>query len=320
MSTGDIDPGLSGGQHTDRPTAVRAWIKRHRMLLAASGLVAAVIVVAVIAILLSLSPSSTVTSSGTSTPRRASPTPTPTSSPTPTPTETPPASAPPVVPPPVAAGRRYPWHTGIVSTTFWVGEIFDPNASDGSQVFSTYDSQWMAHYGGCDGDTSTGSCETQARTAANGFFPTLMTPRENPFYLDLPFDDINDSTALKTRQSVIPWAGDPAYHGAGTNQGISLMKNRWVRITSHGQTCYGQIEDAGPGQYHDASYVFSAQDARPANTDFNGAGMDVSPALNGCLHFAELDGENDVVNWQFVEARDVPAGPWKRIVTTSGVH
>jgi hypothetical protein len=26
----------------------------------------------------------------------------------------------------------YPWHTRIVSTTFWVGEIFDPNAADGS--------------------------------------------------------------------------------------------------------------------------------------------------------------------------------------------
>ena len=38
--------------------------------------------------------------------------------------------------------------------------------------------------------------------------------------------------------------------------------------------------------------------------------MDVSPALNGCLNFAELDGDSDVVDWQFVEAADVPAGPW----------
>ena len=35
---------------------------------------------------------------------------------------------------------QYPWHTDIVATTFWVGEVFDPNASDGSQVISTYDS------------------------------------------------------------------------------------------------------------------------------------------------------------------------------------
>ena len=51
---------------------------------------------------------------------------------------------------------KYPWHTNIVATTFWVGEVFDPNAADGSQVFSTYDSQWMASYGGCDGRLTSG--------------------------------------------------------------------------------------------------------------------------------------------------------------------
>lgn len=216
--------------------------------------------------------------------------------------------------------RQYPLHTGIVSTTFWVGEIFNPNASDGSQMLSTYDSNWYESYGGCDGVPSGGACTTQARTAANGFFPTAMTPKENPFYLDLPFDDVNDATALATRQSVVPWAGDAAYAGAGTNAGVSLMKNRWVRISANGQTCYGQIEDAGPGQYHDANYVFGSANARPANTAFNRAGMDVSPALNGCLRFSELNGEKDIVSWQFVESSDVPAGPWLTLVTRSGVR
>ena len=53
--------------------------------------------------------------------------------------------------PPQPEPEAYPLHTGIVATTFWVGEIFDPTASDGSQVYSTYDSRWAAHYGGCDG-------------------------------------------------------------------------------------------------------------------------------------------------------------------------
>lgn len=287
------------------------------MLLAVAVLIVAVFVVAAVAIILSVSTAPNDATMATSTPpsHHAS------RLPSPTPTETPPTSATPEAPrAPVAAGRQYPWHTRIVSTTFWVGEIFDPNASDGSQMLSTYDSQWMENYGGCDGNTSTGSCETEPRTSANGFFPTRMTPRENPFYLDLPFDDINDATGLGMRQSVIPWAADAAYRGAGTNENISLIKNRWVRITAHGQTCYGQIEDAGPGQYHDANYVFGSQDARPANRQFNGAGMDVSPALTGCLRFAELDGEKDIVNWQFVESGDVPAGPWRRLVTASGVR
>ena len=48
-------------------------------------------------------------------------------------------------------GTRYPKHTGVVATTFWVGESSIPHASDGSQAVSTYDSDWLASYGGCDG-------------------------------------------------------------------------------------------------------------------------------------------------------------------------
>ena len=88
--------------------------------------------------------------------------------------------------------RSCPWHTQIVSTTFWVGEIFDPSAPDGSQMISTYDSQWERHYGGCDGVVRSGRCETEPRVPSHRFFPSSMTPRENLFYLDLPFDDLND--------------------------------------------------------------------------------------------------------------------------------
>jgi len=220
---------------------------------------------------------------------------------------------------PAPAGK-YPVHTDIVSTTFWVGEVFDPNADDGSQVLSTYDSLWIKSYGGCDGIVVDGGCKTEARTAANGYFPTQMTPLENPFYLDLPFDDLNDAKAFRSREKVIPWAGDPAYAGSAGNDKVSLMKNRWVKITANGQTCYGQIEDAGPGQYDDAGYVFGADDRRPKNRRFNGAGMDVSPALNGCLRYKELDGEDDRVDWQFVDFEDVPDGPWRTLVTVSGVR
>ena len=146
-----------------------------------------------------------------------------------------------------------------------------------------------------------------------------MKPKQNPFYLDLPFDDINNADAFARRASVIPWAADPGYAGKSTSQDFSYMKNRWVEITKGGRTCYGQIEDAGPGQYNDAEYVFGSDDRRPANPDFNGAGMDVSPALNGCLGFAELNGESDQVDWRFVDAVDVPSGPWRTVVTTSGV-
>ena len=47
--------------------------------------------------------------------------------------------------------------------------------------------------------------------------------------------------------------------------------------------------------------------------------MDVSPALNSCLAFADLNGADDRVDWQFVDDADVPAGPWRILVTTDGV-
>ncbi|QWT23389.1 hypothetical protein KPL76_11760 [Subtercola sp. PAMC28395] len=214
----------------------------------------------------------------------------------------------------------YPWHTNIVSTTFWVGEIFDPTAPDGSQVLSTYDSKWYASYGGCDGVIVSGVCQTETRTAARGYLPTSMTPKENPFYLDLPFDDINNASALTQRASVIPWAHEPGYASHLADPNFSLMKNRWVELQRGSRTCYAQIEDAGPGQYDDSAYVFGSNDARPLNSKFGGAGMDVSPAVNGCLAFTELNGDTDTVSWRFVDDSSVPTGPWTTRITTSGVQ
>src|SRR5690606_26598719 len=105
--------------------------------------------------------------------------------------------------------------------------------------------------------------------------------------------------------------GDPNY---------SYLKNRWVQLTLGGRTCYGQIEDAGPGEYHDAAYVFGANDARPANTRYGGAGLDASPARTGRLALAGPDGITPGISWRFVPASAVPPRPWRRLVTTSGMR
>lgn len=210
--------------------------------------------------------------------------------------------------------RAYPWHHDIVATTFWIGEVFEAGP-DGSQVISTYDDRWMEHYGGCDGVVSNGVCQTEHRSAANGYFPTRMVPKENPFYVDLPYDDVNDPIAAAERADVIPWATDRENAAILADPDRSLMKDRWVEIRHEGRVCYGQVEDAGPGEYHDAAYVFGS--ARPMNSRFGGAGMDVSPALNGCLRFSEPDGDSDRVSWRFVDAAAVPDGPWLTVVTTS---
>ncbi|GEM_PF-1159176 len=214
------------------------------------------------------------------------------------------------------SGRAYPPHTNIVATVFWVGEIFDPGAPDGSQVVSAYDDAWMQHFGGCDGSVASGACQTIASNAADGYFPAQMTPRENPFYLDLPYADFDGDRPKPGRTSVIPWAAGQPDPGPS----VSLMKNRWVKLMRGGRTCYGQIEDAGPAQYDDINYVFGTSDTRPRNTKYNGAGMDVSPALRDCLGFDGLDNAENRLDWQFVDDRDVPDGPWRRLVTTSPVY
>lgn len=231
-----------------------------------------------------------------------------------------PAGPPGVVDGTVDTSSAYPWHTDIVATTFWVGEIVDPQADDGSQRVSTYDSHWYATYGGCDGVIRDGDCETERRTAANGYFPTRMTPLANPFYLDLPFDDVHDPQAFATRAEVVPWADEQPYRSWVHEPTASLMLHRWVEVRRGDRHCFGQVEDAGPGEYDDAAYVFGSDDARPRNRRFGGAGLDVSPALNGCLDFTELDGTDDRVDWRFVDDAQVPSGPWTVIVSDGPVR
>ena len=96
------------------------------------------------------------------------------------------------------------------------------------------------------------------------------------------------------------------------DQAVTLPKKQRKSICILDEAVVGRISD-GQHLYDDAAYVFRATDARPRQTEFNNAGVDVSPALNGCLGFTELDGEKDRVSWQFIDDVEVPAArgaPW----------
>jgi hypothetical protein len=84
-------------------------------------------------------------------------------------------------------------------------------------------------------------------------------------------------------------------------------------VTYHGRTCYGQWEDVGPFESDDFNYVFGF--SKPINVNLAHAGLDVSPALWHCLGMSR----NDFTRWSFDDAANVPAGPWKDIVTTSEI-
>ncbi|MGI8554601.1 MAG: hypothetical protein ACR2PL_27985 [Dehalococcoidia bacterium] len=202
----------------------------------------------------------------------------------------------------LAPPSRFPLHQNITATVFWIGEP-KGNGSSENSALSAWDDAWEQHYGGYD--------DYQHR---NGSFPAAFTPKENPFYFDLPYNDFDDTGNRRADAAkVVPWAGEKQW---GAKE--SMLKNRWIRITKGDKSVYAQWEDAGPYQYDDSAYVFGT--ALPVSTLASNAGMDVSPAVRDVLGFNGLNTDGNKVGWQFVSTDQVPNGPWKAIVTTSQVY
>jgi hypothetical protein len=209
----------------------------------------------------------------------------------------------------------YPIHHRVTATVFWIGEP-KGNGSSESNAISAWDDSWLEHYGGFDDPRP-------LRLAADGYFPRGFTPKENPFYVDLPYNDFDDNGDPRTgRLRVVPWAGRYAGRLAffeNKQRPFSLLKNRWVKLMRGGSVCYAQWEDSGPYLYDDAQYVFGANDRRPRSRLARNAGMDVSPAVRDCLAFRGRNNDENTLAWQFVDAERVPPGPWRRVVTTRQV-
>jgi len=183
----------------------------------------------------------------------------------------------------------YPLHKNISVTTFWIGETGSVDNGYISNHESAWDDKWLSNYGGVDDPT--------------GNRITSFTPKENPFYVALPYNDFDETGAKKVDlASYIPWATSSA-------DDYSICKNRWVMIVKGDKTVYAQWEDVGPFGEDDKEYVFS--NALPKNTINNHAGIDVSPAVRDYLDLKDID----VVDWKFVDDIDVPEGAWKKIVT-----
>ena len=188
---------------------------------------------------------------------------------------------------------RYPWKINIVTTVFWIGE--QPTANNPvPNVRSAWDASWTDHYGGFDTPDP-----TQRRKG--DYIPASFTPRQNPFYCALPYNDVTHGQFKPEAALVIPWFRQ-AYNGPGQ----SVCWHRWIAIRKGNRTAYAQWEDCGPFRTDHFQYVF--QNERPKPNLNRGAGLDVSPAVRDYLGLAPTD----VTDWQFVEVRDVPPGPWRK--------
>jgi hypothetical protein len=185
----------------------------------------------------------------------------------------------------------YPWKQQIVTTVFWVGEKPTENNPVPNRA-SSWDNEWSKSYGGVDDPNP---------KHRSHYIPAKFTPRQNPFYCALPYNDKTAAGHRPEAAQVVPWFNE-AYQGPG----VSVCKDRWIAIRKGNKIVYAQWEDAGPFRTDHWQYVFG--DERPKPNLNKGAGLDVSPAVRDYLGL----NETDVTDWQFVDFKDVPRGPWSK--------
>ena len=193
---------------------------------------------------------------------------------------------------PPSPGERFPWKRQIVTTVFWIGEMPTENNPVPNKA-SSWDKDWSKSYGGFDDPNP---------SRRSDYVPVKFTPRQNPFYCALPYNDKAANGHRPEAARVVPWFNE-AYQGPA----VSVCKDRWIAIRKGNKVAYAQWEDAGPFRTDHWQYVFGNE--RPKPNLNKGAGLDVSPAVRDYLDL----NETDVTDWQFVEFKDVPRGPWSKL-------
>lgn len=181
---------------------------------------------------------------------------------------------------PLRSGQK-PAHTNIVTTIFWLGK----------DAKTAWDPEWGKHYGGFDNPDA---------SHRRNFIPTAFVPQLNPFYCALPYNDVIKGQLKPEAPLVIPW-----FKTAYTEPGRSTCQDRWVEIRKGNRAVFAQWEDCGPFVSNHFQYVFG--DERPRPNANHGSGLNVSPAVRDYLELSSTD----ITDWQFVEVRDVPPGPWR---------
>jgi hypothetical protein len=191
-----------------------------------------------------------------------------------------------------APGEGYSWKQQIVTTIFWIGEKPSENNPVPNRA-SSWDKEWSKSYGGFDDPNP---------VRRRDYIPANFTPRQNPFYCALPYNDKAATGHRPEASRVVPWFNE-AYQGPA----VSVCKDRWIAIRKGNKVAYAQWEDAGPFRTDHWQYVFGNE--RPKPNLNKGAGLDVSPAVRDYLGL----NETDVTDWQFVDFKNVPRGPWSKL-------
>lgn len=180
--------------------------------------------------------------------------------------------------------EKYKPHT-VTATIYWIGEEATAENDFISNVTSAWDSNAVKRFGGVDSVTRS------------------FEPRHNPYYFALPAGEFTEEGLIQGAREASPWNDEAEL----LTHSQSLFKGRWARITAGDSTVYAQWHDVGPNEEEDYDYVFGAD--KPDNTFGLKAGLDLSPEAASTLGFT--DG-GQLVTWEFVDAADVPDGPWRQ--------
>jgi hypothetical protein len=201
---------------------------------------------------------------------------------------------------PVSPSSRvlYPWKTYVTATIFWCGE--QPTERNPTpNCKSSWDQKWAINFGGYDDPNPANRI---ANHATGEFRPKNFIPKLNPFYIALPYNDVQGWNSHKPEASkVIPW-----FSRMKPAPGKTVLKGRWIQIYVNKRSCYAQWEDCGPWVTDDWAYVFGSK--APKTSQNGAAGIDLSPSIRDYLAVKS----GDKVHWRFVEDSQVPYGPWKK--------
>lgn len=185
------------------------------------------------------------------------------------------------------AGAR--WKRNIVTTVFWIGET-PTKCNPRSNTVSAWDPRWQQHFGGVDDPVP---------SHRTGFRPVSFIPRCNPFYVALPYNDLSTNGMRPEAPFIIPW-----FYRDRAAKDESVCKGKWIAVRCGDRTCYAQWEDVGPFATDHWQYVFGSD--RPRTNPNSSAGLDVSPSVRDFLGISDFSR----TDWRFVEANEVPRGPW----------
>jgi hypothetical protein len=81
-----------------------------------------------------------------------------------------------------------------LATVFWLGESETDDNDHIANLMSAWDATWVEHFGGIDDPNN--RC---------GYQPCGFEPKENPFYVALPYDDMQENGRRKEVNASIPW-------------------------------------------------------------------------------------------------------------------